>query len=122
MIRFSPTTLAALLTLIAAPALADSAKRIVTKAEFVKSVTERPLSSGMGQVTIHADGTASGRAGPIKISGVWHWRGGLFCRYMVVAGNKTKPDCQVVKLSGNGKILLFVANQGNGKTKRYKFK
>jgi len=113
------TALTILLTMFGASAWADDFRRISTKADFITSITERPLSAGLGRVMIHADGTASGKAGLIKISGVWHWQGGFFCRYMVVAGNKTKSDCQVVQLSADDKTLRFIAKQGTGKVKTY---
>ncbi|MCT4558604.1 MAG: hypothetical protein N4A61_11175 [Pelagimonas sp.] len=97
------------------PAHADIYKRIDTAADFNTHIVDKKLVFEHGTARIRADGSTGGRLKKQgKFYGNWIWQSGYYCRNLVIAGEQTGTDCQLVEVSGN--TARFTRNRGGGYT------
>jgi hypothetical protein len=104
----------ALLTTLAAPAMAADYARVTDRGAFVALVSGKSLTSLGVTLSVSPSGSISGRAFGSTVTGSWTWTGGYFCRTLK-AGDKVFPrNCQLVQQKP-GRVR-FTADKGAGDT------
>ncbi|GGM06981.1 hypothetical protein [Pseudooceanicola nanhaiensis] len=107
--------LAALAMLIATPVLAQGARPITDRSEFVQLVQGRNLTRLGISLNVTGDGRITGSAMGRDVSGTWEWNGGYFCRVLKWGGKVIDSyNCQAVQLEGAA--LRFTSDKGAGDT------
>ncbi len=104
----------ALLTIFAAPAMAEDYARVTDRGAFVSLVSGKSLTSLGVSLTVSPSGSISGRAFGRDVTGAWTWTGGFFCRTMKAGDRVFARNCQLVQQKGNR--LRFIADKGTGAT------
>ena len=106
----------ALSVLVTVPTLvtADSFKRTSKEADFVAQVVGRTLVFVHGTAIVRANGKTDGKLKQTgKYHGAWVWRGGYYCRNLVISGKETGTNCQKVEIDGNK--LRMTLDKGKGR-------
>ncbi len=95
-----------------------SAEEIESKTKFTDLIVGKKLVQGETWVIIHKDGTVEGK-GPNggSISGTWEWKNRYYCREIVIVGEVTPHDCQVVSIEDN--TVTFTHKDGAGASVRW---
>ena len=96
----------------AGPAAADGLSRVQEKAEFVGLVAGKALTRLGITLEVAADGSISGRAFGMPVTGAWRWNGGMFCRDLYFGKQDLGPNCQMVQ--SDGRTVRFIADEGKG--------
>lgn len=109
------TALVCLLSLSAAPALAEGFATVTDKSRFLTLVEGRELRIGTLGLTLRVtpDGRIEGSALGRQVSGQWQWQGGYFCREMRWGQRGIPYNCQLVEAQGD-RVLRFTVDQGRG--------
>ncbi len=104
--------LAIAIMLAASPVLADGARPITEKSEFLEIVQGRDLTRLGISLSVTGDGRITGRAMGRAVTGTWDWRDGYFCRDMAWGSTALGPNCQEVAVSGS--VVRFTSDMGRG--------
>ncbi len=97
---------------LAGPAVAEF-QRVKDRNDFVSIIADRDLTRLGIRLNVLSDGKISGRAFGQKVSGVWDWSGGYFCRDLYVNGDILDgKNCQTVERRGD--TLRFTSDRGKG--------
>lgn len=95
-------------------------KRIKKKADLYSMVVDKKLVASWGWAMLGSDGTVSGLVNGAKVSGTWKWKGGYYCRELMI-GDKAEPNnCQTVHISGSD--VVFIRDKGKGRQSPMKIK
>lgn len=86
--------------------------RIMTEAEFISYVADRPLRAEGICFTIRSDGTMTGEIDGAPLAGQWIWRDALFCRRAALGGEELGSDCEVIEVAGNR--MRYIREEGRG--------
>jgi hypothetical protein len=114
MSSFARTLALALLSLTAAPAMAEGFKPVTAKSEFVDLIDGRQLTRLGIRLTVSPAGGIQGRAFGQDVRGAWRWQGNFFCRDLAYGDTELGPNCQQVLVKGD--TVRFVADQGKGQS------
>lgn len=109
MSRFS--LIAAFVTLIAFPALADFMP-VRAEGDFRALIEGRELTRFGIRLQVLPQGRITGSGFGFAVGGMWEWQNGYFCRTLEFAGTGDPYNCQLVLRDGN--MLRFIKDQGNG--------
>lgn len=114
---------AALLSLAALPAAAESFARISDKSDFIETVSGKELRLGMFGIslTVEEDGEIKGRALGWDVTGRWEWQDGYFCREMDWSGYPIPKNCQLVEARG-GEEIRFTVDKGAGDSASFRLR
>lgn len=114
---------AALLSLAAVPASAESFSRIADKSAFLQTVEGKELRLGMFGIAlkVEEDGEIKGRALGWDVTGTWEWQDGYFCREMDWSGYPIPKNCQLVEARG-GEEIRFTVDRGAGDSASFKLR
>jgi hypothetical protein len=114
---------AALLTLAALPAAAESFSRISDKSEFIETVSGKELRLGLFGISlkVEEDGEIKGRALGWDVTGTWEWQDGYFCREMDWSGYPIPKNCQLVEARG-GQEIRFTVDRGAGDSASFRLR
>jgi hypothetical protein len=104
----------ALLTTLAAPAMAADYVRVSDRGAFVALVSGKSLTSLGVSLSVSPSGSISGRAFGSTVTGTWTWTGGYFCRTLKAGDRVFARNCQLVQQKP-GRIR-FTADKGVGDT------
>ncbi len=104
----------ALLTIFAAPAMAEDYARVTDRGAFVSLVSGKSLTSLGVSLTVSPSGSIGGRAFGRDVTGTWTWNSGFFCRTMKAGDKLFARNCQLVQQK-SGRIR-FIADKGTGAT------
>ena len=109
------TALVCLLSLSAAPALAEGFATITDKSRFLTLVEGRELRIGTLGLSLRVtpDGRIEGSALGRQVTGQWQWKSGYFCREMQWGQREIPYNCQLVEAQGES-VLRFTVDQGQG--------
>lgn len=108
---------AALAFLAATPVLANGARPVTDRAEFLSLVQGRELTRLGISLNVTGDGRITGSALGRDVSGTWEWDAGYFCRVLKWGGKVIDSyNCQAVQLEGSG--LRFTSDRGTGDSAR----
>lgn len=102
--------LAAAMTL-ASPVLADF-QPVREEAMFRALVDGNELTRFAIRLQVLPEGRIEGRGFGQKVSGMWEWRDGYFCRTLEWGSGGDPYNCQLVLR--NGTTLRFISDQGRG--------
>lgn len=109
--------LAAIIALLALPALADQPRPITDRGEFLSLVQGRDLTRLGISLNVTGDGRITGSAMGRAVSGTWDWDKGYFCRVLKWGGKVIDAyNCQAVQLEGAA--LRFTSDKGQGDSAR----
>lgn len=114
---------AALLTITALPAAAESFARISDRTDFIETVEGRELRLGLFGIAlkVEADGEIRGNALGWDVTGTWEWQDGYFCREMDWSGYPIPKNCQLVEARGDQEIR-FTVDKGAGDSASFKLR
>jgi hypothetical protein len=114
---------AALLSVAALPAVAETFSRISDRSEFVRTVQDKELRLGMFGISlkVEEDGEIRGRALGWDVTGTWEWQDGYFCREMDWSGYPIPKNCQLVETRGEEEIR-FTVDKGEGDSASFKMR
>ena len=113
------TTLAAVATVAAGPALADLVK-VDDQQEFVQLVAGKTLTRPFVKLNVTPDGQIAGRGARWDVEGTWSWQNGYFCRDLFWGGDEIGYNCQEVGMS-NGRIR-FTSDKGTGQSADFRIR
>ena len=91
-------------------------KRIREAADFNAQVVGKKITFDGGWGIVHADGKTNGLVTKPKKSkyyGSWVWKGGYYCRNLVIGGKETGTNCQKIEVDGNK--LRMTRDKGKGR-------
>lgn len=101
------------MTVSATPAMAW--ERISDEDALAERVVGRTLVNEAGSSwVVRANGRIEGNWDGQAMTGIWEWHSGLFCRNVVVGGQQSGTDCQVLEVRGDS--LRVIRDQGRGET------
>ena len=113
--------LATALVLAASPVLADGARPVTERTDFVALVQGRELTRLGIALRVTGDGRISGSAMGREVSGTWEWRERYFCRVLEWGGKVVDSyNCQAVEVEGAG--LRFTSDEGRGDSARLRLR
>lgn len=98
--------------MLSGSAYAESFKRIKTENQFKQLVVGKKLRFDKNYVTIKKNGHWSGKFWGEKLSGVWEWKNGYWCR--TIKKNSYPADCQT--WSHRGKEFKLTREKGKGRS------
>ena len=102
------------------PAAADGFVSVRDPSAFVALTEGRILrlpAFGI-RLQVTPDGRITGEALGAKVTGIWHWRDGFFCRDMAWRGRPIPFNCQLVE--ANGDQLRFTSDKGVGASAKFR--
>ena len=88
-------------------------QRVDDRAVFVDLMEQGTLRRFGIKLKVEPDGRIEGRAFGRKVTGVWDWREGYFCRDMAWGSTEIEANCQEVRVSGD--LVRFTSDQGQGR-------
>lgn len=100
--------LACLAAALAAPAMAESWRRIDDEAEFREILVDRPLGwQRVWGVVIHSDGRITGRFEWGEARGTWEWADDRFCRTIAIGATRRPYECLEPELRDDGRRVRW---------------
>ena len=86
---------------------------VLSKRDTFLSVIEgKDLKRPLVMLQVNPDGTITGTAAAMKVTGTWAWEDRYFCRVLYWGGKTFEHNCQEVALDGNK--IRFTTDKGAG--------
>lgn len=79
---------------------------------FLSVIEGKDLKRPLIRLQVRPDGTITGKAAAMKVTGTWVWEDRYFCRVLYWGGKTFEHNCQEVAL--NGDKIRFTTEKGAG--------
>jgi hypothetical protein len=104
--------LASLVSVLAAPVMAEQFQTVKSKNTFVDLISNKHLTRFGIKLAVRPTGEIEGKAFGRPVTGAWRWDSGYFCRDLFWGSRDLGPNCQMVKADGD--TLRFISDKGAG--------